>query len=245
MTTRFDVLVPGEAMVVGIERLGVDPGALLRSPGRHGVHLSHTDPTGGRRFAYARAGSAGSALPADLVASARVVVACGMTAAISPTAAAAVTRAAELAGCFVHDPNHRPRLTDAATAGAVLRRLAPTAALVTPSWPDEARALLGLGPAATPHDAVAAVRALPLGADGVLVDTGAAVPAAPPPRVVNQTGAGEVVAGTVAARLAHGDDLLDAVRLGVAAAALSVQGQGGTGYLPSLEESRALPGGQR
>jgi 2-dehydro-3-deoxygluconokinase len=56
--------------------------------------------------------------------------------------------------------------------------------------------------------------------------------------VVDQTGAGDTFAGTVVGRLAAGDDLQSAVRLGVAAAALSVQGQGGTGFVPTLEQTR-------
>jgi 2-dehydro-3-deoxygluconokinase len=57
--------------------------------------------------------------------------------------------------------------------------------------------------------------------------------------VVDQTGAGDSFAGTVTARLALGDTLLDAVRLGVAAASLSVGGLGGTGHVATLEETRA------
>ena len=80
------------------------------------------------------------------------------------------------------------------------------------------------------------------GSGGVLVGTATEavdVPAVPPPRVVDQTGAGDVFVGTVAARLACGDELLAAVRLGAAAASLSVQGRGGTGFLPTLAQSRA------
>ncbi|PRX49333.1 2-dehydro-3-deoxygluconokinase [Prauserella shujinwangii] len=244
----------GDAMVAHIAELGVETGALLRVPGQHGVYLTHIDPTGGRQFAYARSGSATSALapedlPGGLVASAGVVVSSGVTCALSAGAAAAVERAARLARCFVYDPNFRPRLTGADAAAAVLRRLAPLARLVTPSWPGEARQLLGLGPDSVPGDAVAAVLALGAaavavtsGPDGVLLGTPAGeteIPPVPPPRVVDQTGAGDVLTGTIAARLALGDDLLDAVRLGAGAAALSVQGRGGTGYLPTLAESRA------
>jgi 2-dehydro-3-deoxygluconokinase len=60
--------------------------------------------------------------------------------------------------------------------------------------------------------------------------------------VVDQTGAGDVFAGTVTARLALGDDLQDAVRLGAAAASLAVGGQGGTGFIAGLEQVRAHAG---
>ena len=58
--------------------------------------------------------------------------------------------------------------------------------------------------------------------------------------VVDQTGAGDVLAGTVAAWIALGDGLLRAVRIGVAAAALSVQGLGGTGFFPGVRLTAGL-----
>ncbi|WP_433471452.1 PfkB family carbohydrate kinase [Saccharomonospora azurea] len=248
----------GDALVARVEELGVDPGALVRVPGQHGVYFTHIDPEGRRQFAYARSGSAGSTLgPQDLterlVAGAGVVLASGITAAVSASAAAAVVRAAELAERFVYDPNFRSRLTSAEEAAAMLRRVAPRAALLTPSWPEEARSLLGLGEKATAQDAVVAARelgaaavALTRGPAGVLVDTGTEqldVPAVPPPTVVDQTGAGDVFSGTVAARMALGDDLLDAVRFGTAAASLSVQGRGGTGHVPTWERTRTTADG--
>jgi 2-dehydro-3-deoxygluconokinase len=57
---------------------------------------------------------------------------------------------------------------------------------------------------------------------------------------VDATGAGDVLTGTVAARLALGDELDRAVRIGVAAASLSVSGLGGTGHVPVLSDSVAL-----
>jgi 2-dehydro-3-deoxygluconokinase len=56
--------------------------------------------------------------------------------------------------------------------------------------------------------------------------------------VVDTTGAGDVLAGTAAARLALGDPLLEALRLGMAAATLSLAGAGGTGRLATLVQSR-------
>lgn len=64
------------------------------------------------------------------------------------------------------------------------------------------------------------------------------VAAPPAPAVVDQTGAGDCLTGTLAARLAAGDSLDEAVRLGAAAASLSVGGQGGTGLVPTLEQTR-------
>jgi len=57
----------------------------------------------------------------------------------------------------VYDPNFRARLTSPAAARDALRRVAPNAALVTPSCPDDTVELLGTDDPAT---AAAAVREL-------------------------------------------------------------------------------------
>jgi 2-dehydro-3-deoxygluconokinase len=181
------------------------------------------------------------------------VVTSGITAAISTSAREAVLRAATVARRFVFDPNFRPRLTTAGAAGALLRQVAPLAEVITPSWPGETAALLGLSPELAPRDAAAA--ALQLGSRAVVLTcgpTGAVVasgddvvevPSPAAPVVVDQTGAGDCLTGTLAARLAAGDPLETAVRLGAAAASLSVGGQGGTGGLATLDQIRhhALP----
>jgi 2-dehydro-3-deoxygluconokinase len=163
-----------------------------------------------------------------------------------------VDGAARAAARFVYDPNWRPRLVDAPTAATHLRRLAPLAMLVTPAWPHEVAALLGAEPAADERAGCAAVRALgaravvlTCGDRGAVLDDGTAVHGFPPAAVssiVDQTGAGDVLVGTVCARLALGDLLAQAVRAGVAAAALSLQGIGGTGYLATWDETRRLAG---
>jgi 2-dehydro-3-deoxygluconokinase len=202
-----------------------------------------------------RRGSAGSTLspddlPAGPLAGAGVVLASGIACAISASAAATVLAAARGARRFVYDPNWRPRLVDAATAAGHLRQLAPLADLVTPAWPHEVTALCAPTPLPDERAACAAVRALgaravalTCGPAGAVLDDGTAVhtlPALPAPSIVDQTGAGDVLVGTAAARLALGDSLLAAVRAGTAAAALSVQGIGGTGHLPSWPETCRL-----
>ena len=241
----------GDLLVERVRELGVETGHLLRVPGQHGLYLQRADPDGGRGFVYVRRGSAGSTLapedlPADLPA-AGVVLASGIACAISASAAATVQAAARSAARFVYDPNWRPRLVDAGTAAGHLRRLAPHAALVTPAWPHEIGALCGPD---VPDQATAcqelrglgaAAVALTCGPDGVVLDDGTGlrrVPAFPAPAVVDATGAGDVLTGTVAARLALGDPLPAAVRAGTVAAALSLQGVGGTGYLAGWAEVR-------
>jgi 2-dehydro-3-deoxygluconokinase len=244
----------GDRLVERVEQLGINPSLLLRVRGQHGLYLQHADPLGAREFVYVRGGSAGSTLSADdvpleLVRSAGAVLASGIACAVSTSSFGAVTAAAQASRCFIYDPNWRPRLVDASTAGAHLRALAPHARLVTPAWPHEAKALIEPEPQ-DPGAALAGLRdlgaeaaALTRGAEGVLVlenEKPFEVAAFAVPEIVDQTGAGDVLAGTVAARLALGDELAVALRLGAAAAALSLQGHGGTGYLASLEQTRAL-----
>jgi 2-dehydro-3-deoxygluconokinase len=242
----------GDVLVGRVAELGIDTSLVRRVAGQNGAYFVHADPAGAREFVYVRRGSAGSSLSAaDVLAAglgtaAAVVLASGITCALSDDAAGAVEAAASSGARFVYDPNFRPRLTDATTAARRLRQLAPRAALVTPSWPGECGALLGAG---SPQHAAESVRglgaqavAVTCGADGVWLDDGGAachVPAVPPPAVVDQTGAGDVFAGTVAARLALGDDLRDAAMLGAAAASLALGCPGGCSSLATLDDSRA------
>jgi 2-dehydro-3-deoxygluconokinase len=241
----------GDMIVARVTELGVDTALIRRVPGQNGAYFVHADPAGAREFVYIRRASAAAELsPADVrdagLERAGAVLATGVTCALSASAADAVRAAAATASRFVYDPNYRPRLVDGATAAAHLRELAPHAALVTPSHPTESGVLLGPG---DPAHAAAACRSLgaqaaavTCGPDGVwLADetsTGHVAPI-PPPRLVDQTGAGDVFAGTVTARLALGDPLATAVRLGTAAASLSLAFQGGCAEPPTLAQTRA------
>ncbi len=241
----------GRAITTRIADLGIDTGLLRLRSGHQGVYLVHSDPAGEREFSYARSGSAGSTLgPADLpaeeLARAGAVLASGIACAVSADTRAAVFAAAELAQRFVYDPNHRPRLATAADAARTLLDLAPRCWLVTPSCPAETVALLG-----TPSAVAAARQLRGLGADNVAVTCGANgvqlngggidawVDAVPAPSLVDQTGAGDAFVGTMTARLVAGDDLRTAAALATAASSLVVGGRGGTGHVPTLEETRA------
>jgi 2-dehydro-3-deoxygluconokinase len=59
---------------------------------------------------------------------------------------------------------------------------------------------------------------------------------------VDQTGAGDAFVGTLTARMVLGDALPVAARYGAAAASLVVGGKGGTGFIPTLEQTRAHAG---
>jgi ribokinase len=112
----------------------------------------------------------------------------------------------------------------------------------------ESRVLGGI----EPHDA-AARRLLALGAGAVIVTLGAAgalvvtrdgvrpVPA-PTVTVVDTAGAGDVFCGVLAAALARGRSLADAVPLAVTAASLAVTRRGTSSAFPSAAELAALEG---
>ncbi|GAA2008527.1 hypothetical protein JL107_15680 [Nakamurella flavida] len=241
----------GDAVEARVAELGVDTRLLRRRPGQQGVYVVHSDPDGQREFSYARSQSVGSTLsPADLVGTgletAGAVVTGGIAAAISESARAAVIQAASTARQFVFDPNFRPALTRPAAAAAVLAAVAPHAALLTPSHPRETTALLGID-----RPFHAAQYLLGLGAKRIAVTCGSAgallaepgwaAELAPfsAPAVVDQTGAGDSFVGSLTARLVAGEDFLGAARYAAAAAALSVGGQGGTGYVPRAQDVQA------
>jgi 2-dehydro-3-deoxygluconokinase len=241
----------GRAIAARVAALGILTDLLRFRTGQQGVYLVHSDPQGEREFSYARAGSVGSTLrpddlPAEVIAGAGAVVASGISCAVSATARDAVRAAARLGRRFVYDPNYRPRLTTAADAARMLTELAPKSWLVTPSHPAETSALLGADSARA-----AAHRLRGLGAQNVAVTCGAAgvqlsapgleawVDAVPAPSVVDQTGAGDAYLGTLTARLVLGDGLPWAARQAAGAASLVVGGRGGTGYVPTLDETRA------
>ncbi|MFJ5699839.1 PfkB family carbohydrate kinase [Arthrobacter sp. NPDC093139] len=246
----------GQAIAARIRELGISTDLLKFRTGQQGVYLVHCDPDGQREFSYARSGSVGSTLGPDDVdpavfSATGAVVAGGIACAVSDSSRAAVLKAAALAGRFVFDPNFRPRLTSVEYATAALTELAPQTFLVTPSFPGETSALLGCP---TPKEAAAKLRglgavnvAVTCGADGIQLDGEgldasadlAWIDSIPAPSVVDQTGAGDAFVGTLTARMVLGDSLPVAARYGAAAASLVVGGKGGTGFIPTFEQTRA------
>ncbi|GAA2359465.1 PfkB family carbohydrate kinase [Streptomyces carpaticus] len=247
----------GDALVDRVRALGVETALIRRVPGGNGAYLLHGDLSGEREFTYWRTGSAASRLGvADIereraaLTGTRALVASGVGSALSDSCRDAILAAARIAAdagaAVVYDPNFRARLTTAERARAALADLAPHCALITPSCPADARALLGTDDPVAAAGAVLALgaraAAVTCGAERVVV-TGPDGPLTlPVPTVsgaVDATGAGDVLTGTTAARLALGDPLPTAVRLGIGAASLSVTGRGGTGRIPTLAETRA------
>lgn len=248
----------GEALLADAAKLAVDVSLVRRETRPNGAYLLTSDIHGNREFTYWRTGSAASTLSPDDVEAARDVlstagclVTSGITSALSATSREAVLSAVRLVrdsgGAVIYDPNFRRRLTTAAAAREVLADIAPLATLVTPSCPGDTAPLLDTE---DPHEA--ARRCESLGAGWVAVTAGPRpvvvrnggrehrLPVPHNPHPVDATGAGDVLVGTTAARLALGDDPHRALATGVAAASLSVSGMGGTGYLPRIEESLAL-----
>jgi 2-dehydro-3-deoxygluconokinase len=243
----------GERLIAFAASRGIDTRWMWRGPGHSGAYAVGADPHGERAFAYMRFGSAASRLsPADVaeapVARAGAVLLSGITAALSDSCAAAVVTAAkEARGAVVYDPNFRARLTTASAAREILEKVAPHAALVTPSCPADSVALLETADAERAAALClrlgAAAAAVTRGPDGVHIATGEDrfdIPAVAAPVVVDATGAGDAFAGVLTARLARGASLVDAVRGGAAAASLSLAGQGGTGRVATADEIEAL-----
>lgn len=247
----------GERLIAFAAAHGVDTRWMRPGDGPTGAYAVGADPTGERAFVYLRAASAASRMtPAVLddvpLESARVLLVSGITAALSASCGElvrhAVRRAGAAGGRVVYDPNFRSRLTTAEAARATLAAVAPHSALVTPSCPGDSTALLGTADPAEAaracHRLGAPAVAVTQGPGGVLLSTADAppvtIPAFPAREIVDQTGAGDAFAGTLAARLAQGEPLADAVRAGMAAAAISLAGQGGTGRVATPEEIEEL-----
>ncbi|GAA2910120.1 PfkB family carbohydrate kinase [Streptosporangium fragile] len=254
LVTRVGADEFGERLVRFAAGRSVEVRWMARGEGSTGAYAVGADPSGERAFVYLRHGSAASRMGREdvdrsPVAAARVVLLSGVTAAISATCAEAVRHAAMTAsGRVVYDPNFRSRLTTPEAARAVLRDVAPHAALVKISCPGDSLPLLGC---TDPGEVVRACRALgagavavTLGGDGVLLAEGdrepVHLPAFPAERIVDQTGAGDVLAGTVCAFLARREPAAAAVRAGMAAAAVSLSGRGGTGRSATPHEIDAL-----
>lgn len=233
---------------------GVDTGAVIVDGAAPTAVYFVDHDAGGHRFSYLRAGSAASRLaPADVpaarLARTRIVMASGISLAISTSACDAVLHAfdaARAAGARVAlDSNLRLALWPLARARAIVAAACAMADWFFPSLED-ARALSGR------HEPDAIVDwslrlgakavLLKLGAEGVLVCDGTrrvriaghAVAA------VDATGAGDCFCGASLARLAAGDDLPQAARYANAAAALSTTGWGAVAPLPRPDAVRAL-----
>lgn len=229
------------------------------------VEIDEAAPTGmyfvshgaaGHQFDYLRAGSAASRMgvpdvPLALLRDTRFLHVSGISQAISATACAAVQAAIETARAagarISYDPNLRLRLWPLARARAVVEATIAQSDVFLPSL-DEALLLAG----SESREGVFAWCARH-GAQQVVLKCGAQgawiwQAQDPTPRhvpgfavqAVDATGAGDCFDGSLVARLAVGDSLLDAVRYANVAAAVSATGYGAVAPIPYLADVLVL-----
>ena len=234
---------------------GVDTrGVVVDPPANNGIYfVQHGD--NGHVFSYARRDSAAARMqPLDLehgmIERSRFLHVSGISLAISTSAcdtvfaAMARARAANVQVCF--DANLRLKLWPMERARATVRAAIALADIFLPGL-DDVEAMTGL----TDPDAIfdwsrqsgaRGIIVLKMGKEGALVDDGHNRTLVKPHtvRAVDATGAGDCFAGSLLARLAAGDSILDAVDYANAAAALSTQGYGAVQPLPRPEQVRAM-----
>jgi 2-dehydro-3-deoxygluconokinase len=224
----------------------IDVSAVIRDRGAPtGLYFVTHGPQG-HVFTYRRKGSAASLMTAadanpPVITGAKFLHASGISQAISPTAADAVSAAIDTArGAGVrvsYDTNFRPRLWTADEARPVICAAAARADILKTSAEDSAalfglsdpeaiaRHVLGLGSKAV---------VVTLGREGVLLADGREImmAAGHAVKAVDATGAGDAFTGAMLAELAAGHDMRQAVRFANAAAALSTLGYGAIAPLP-------------
>ncbi|MFO1038787.1 MAG: sugar kinase [Geminicoccaceae bacterium] len=240
------------------DREGVNRSHVLVRPGvPTGLYFISYGPQG-HQFSYRRAGSAASRMapgevPADAIASARILHASGISQAISDSACDSVFHAIATArGCGVtvaYDTNLRLSLWPLDRARAIIHAATARADIVLPGV-DDARQLLGKDLSA---DAIcdfylgqgAKIVALTLGADGALVATPERRQPIAARRVasLDATGAGDTFDGAFLTEwLRTGDPFRSGVYAN-AAAALSTLGQGAVAPMPKREAVEAFLAG--
>jgi 2-dehydro-3-deoxygluconokinase len=232
---------------------GVATGAVKKSPSAHtGLYFVTHGPQG-HVFSYMRAGSAASRMtpedvPLELIRTAKVLHASGISQAISSSAADLVfeaIRLARAAGVLIsYDTNLRLRLWPLDRARAVIHAAAGLSDILRPGI-DDARHLTGL----TDPDAIVdfylamgpKIVALTLGEDGALIATAERRELLPPVavKVVDATGAGDVFDGAFLAEYLRTGDPFAAGRYANVAAALSTTGYGAVAPMPRRAEVEA------
>ncbi|PZG01139.1 sugar kinase [Micromonospora deserti] len=248
----------GEFVLRQLRAEGVDTDGATRDPDRPaGLMFLERRTADVTRVRYHRAGSAGSALSTDqlrgpLAAGARLLHLTGITPALSDSARAAVTWAAQAAsrsGIHVSlDVNHRARLWSRDAARAALAPLAAHASLVIASA-DELDLVAEAG-----SDEDTAVAGLlrrgvetvlvKLGADGARAYTREGVRHAPAVAVtaVDTVGAGDAFTAGYLSGYLDGLDLADRLRRAVTVGAFAVACHGDWEGLPRRDELPMIDG---
>lgn len=226
---------------------GVDTSALLTDPvAPTGIYFREWLPDGMRRVFYYRGGSAASRMgPADLsfaaLTGARLLHLTGITPALSPSCAALVEHALDLAhgaGLLVSfDPNYRAKLWDRRTAQQVLLPLLARSDIVLMGHED-AQALFELEDdeqilrrVAASGPRVVVLKLAERGVRALAEGEFLAVPAEVAARVVDPVGAGDGFNAGFLAGWLRGDTLEKSLRLGARIGAAAVVQVGDyTGY---------------
>lgn len=236
----------GNAARTALAAEGIDVAHVARAARPTGVALIIVDEGAENLIAVApganetvSASDVAAALAALRPGPADVVLACREIPADAVRAALEAARAAGAAGILNPAPADGLDASTAALAAVLTPNESELAAVAGAGDPEAAaRSLLADGP---PGRAVVVT----LGAAGALVVRDAApTVAVPAARVVpvDTTGAGDTFNGALAARLAAGDRLEDAVRYGVVAASLSVGRLGARSAMPAGPEIAAALG---
>jgi 2-dehydro-3-deoxygluconokinase len=232
---------------------GVDASCVIVNGGAHtGIYFVTHGPDG-HEFSYLRAGSAASRItevdvPADYLATARVLHVSGISQAISSSAADAVFAAIDIAKAHSvlvsYDTNLRLKLWPLARARAVIHEAMKSVDIALPGL-DDAQKLTGLDQ----PDAIvdfylklgARIVALTLGKEGALVATPQRRERVGSIKVdaVDATGAGDAFDGAFLAEYLRAGDPFQAARFANAAAALSTRGYGAVPPLPTRAQTLA------
>jgi 2-dehydro-3-deoxygluconokinase len=233
---------------------GIDTASIAIESGAFTGLYFVTHNEAGHAFSYRRAGSAAAGMQLNeeqraTLQQTKWLHYSGISQAISEIARDQCTQAVELARAagaqISFDSNLRLKLWSLEQAKQHMFPAIANCDLFLPSL-DDVTSLSGLSdPHAIvqwSHDLGAKQVVLKLGELGVLASDGRVVYSIAPIRVkaVDATGAGDCFAGNLLARLALGDELVNAARYANTAAALSVQGFGAVAALPEPEAVRAL-----
>ncbi|GAA1898991.1 sugar kinase [Asanoa iriomotensis] len=237
----------GDAFLRLWQAEGIDTTHVRRAEGeRTGVYFISRDPARSV-FTYYRADSAASRLsPADVpdaaIAAARAVHVSGITQAISLSSCDAAFHAmavARASGTLVsYDPNYRPQLWPLERARAVVARSIELCDVAFPNI-EEGRLLTGIDDPHAVLDWYAArgprTVVLKLGADGALLwHEGTRSEVKPHPCTpVDSTGAGDAFDGAFMASLVGGATPAEAAHHAAIAGALTTQGHGAVGPIPT------------
>lgn len=235
----------GDFLLEEWRKRGIDTSCVRQTRGFNAMEFSSSEPPGeGTKVLYRKGSAASGMTPEDIerdyVAGAKILHVSGISQGISESCRRASLLAAEVAreeGTLVsYDPNLRPGLWESiGEARQAMDEILPYVNIVTPSFPHEPRALIGLEEEAEVIDwfldrGVGAV-ALKCGAAGAWAgteDRTARIPAVSPRGVLHASGAGDTFVGGLLHCIVRGLDVFEGAQWGVACAGLKVGG-------PSIE----------